>query len=178
LGVVSGMNEDSDTTPANGDGDAEFLAMQEKVRGSNIDETTLLATDYLNHFNEIVMLLEMVADMPDMLEEVKEWKPKSYKDHFRDSTIAEKDLAIEAYDYVPDIYRQPFEQTIEQINMMIASTVERLEKNFADGSIDVLRANAKTLSELIQRLMDMASAIIHGSSKTMEQSEIDILLGD
>ncbi len=62
--------------------------------------------------------------------------------------------------------------------MMIASTVERLEKNFADGSIEVLRANAKTLSELIQRLMDMASAIIHGSSKTMEQSEIDILLGD
>ena len=61
---------------------------------------------------------------------------------------------------------------------MIASTVQRLEKNLADVSNDVLRANAKTLSQLIQRLMDMASAIIHGSSKTMEQSEIDILLGD
>ena len=61
---------------------------------------------------------------------------------------------------------------------MIASTVQRLEKSLVDDSIDVLRANAKTLSQLIQRLMDMASAIIHGSSKTMEQSEIDILLGD
>ena len=61
---------------------------------------------------------------------------------------------------------------------MIASTVQRLEKNLTDDSIDVLRANAKTLSQLIQRLMDMASAIIHGSSKTLEQSEIDILLGD
>jgi uncharacterized protein YutE (UPF0331/DUF86 family) len=178
LGVVRGMNEASNTTLVSGDGDGEFLAMQDKVRGSNIDETTLLATDYLNHFNEIVMLFEMVPDMPEMLNDVKEWKPKTYKEHFHDSTIAEKDLAIEAYDHVPDIYRQPFEQTIEQINSMIASTVQRLEKNLADDSIDVLRANAKTLSQLIQRLMDMASAIIHGSSKTMEQSEIDILLGD
>ncbi len=172
------MNEASSTTPETGSGDAGFLAMREKVRGSNIDETTLLATDYLNHFNEIVMLLEMVPDMPDMLEDVKVWKPKSYKEHFQDSTIAEKDLAIEAYDHVPDIYRQPFEQTIEQINAMIASTIERLEKNIADGKADVLRANAQILSRLIQRLMDAASAIIHGSSKTMDQSEIDILLGD
>ncbi|MBC8337475.1 MAG: hypothetical protein H8E39_02160 [Alphaproteobacteria bacterium] len=152
--------------------------MREKVKGSNIDETTLLATDYLNHFNEIVMLLEMIPDMPDMLDEVKEWQPKSYSDHFRDSTIAEKDLAIEAYDYVPSIYREPFEQTVEQINAMIASTVQRLEKNIAAGDTDVLRANVETLSRLIQRLMDMASAIMHGSAKTMDQSEIDILLGE
>ncbi|MDA1089817.1 MAG: hypothetical protein O3A85_05845 [Proteobacteria bacterium] len=172
------MNEASKTTTEAGLGDDGFLAMQAKVKGSNIDETTLLATDYLNHFNEIVMLLEMVPDMPDMLEDVKEWKPKSYQDHFRDSTIGEKDLAIEAYDFVPAQYRDPFEQTVEQINLLIASTVERLEKNVIAGEDDVLRANTQSLSQLIQRLMDTASAIIHGSSKTMDQAEIDILLGD
>ena len=169
------MNETANREPDTGDG--EFLAMQQRVKGSNIDETTLLATDYLNHFNEIVMLLEMVPDMPDMLEEVKAWQPKSYKDHFKDSTIADKDLAIEAYDHVPGIYREPFEQTIEQINLMIASTVERMEANIRDGQDDVLRANVQTLSGILQRLMDMASAIIHGSAKTMDQSEIDTLLG-
>ena len=152
-------------------------AMRRKVEGSNIDPTTLLATDYLNHFNEIVMLLEMIADMPEILDDVKEWQPKTYKNHFRDSTIAEKDLAIEAYDHVPAVYREPFEQTIEQINLMIPPTVERLEKNLADGEMEVLKANAHTLSQLIQRLMDIASAIIHGSHKTMDQSEIDNLLG-
>ncbi len=111
------MNETANREPDDG----EFLAIQQRVKGSNIDETTLLATDYLNHFNEIVMLLEMVPDMPDMFEVVKAWQPKSYKDHFKDSTIADKDLAIEAYDHVPGIYREPFEQTIEQINSMIAS---------------------------------------------------------
>ena len=47
------------------------------------------------------MLLEMIPDMPDMLEDAQEWQPKSYKDHFRDSSIADKELAIEAYDIVP-----------------------------------------------------------------------------
>ena len=172
------MIEPADKAREPGVENGEYLAMQEMVRGSNIDVTTLLATDYLNHFNEIVMLLEMVPDMPEMLDDVKEWQPKSYQDHFRDSTIAEKELAIEAYGHVPAIYREPFEQTVEQINSKIASTVQRLEKNLADGETDVLRANAENLSRLIQRLMDMASAIIHGSSKTLDQSEIDVLLGD
>ncbi len=155
--------------------DSEYLAMMEKVKGTNIDEKTMLATDYLNNFNEIVMLLEM---MPEMLDEVKEWHPKSYQDHFRDSTIAEKELAIEAHDHVLDIYREPFEQTVAQINSMIASTIQRLEKNITDGETDVLRANAQTLSRMIQRLMGMASGIIHGSAKTVDQSEIDVLLGE
>ena len=178
-----GMNDTADTSPATPTsavvpGDDEFLALRERIKGSNIDETTLLATDYLNHFNEIVMLLEMVPDMPEILDDVKAWRPKTYKDHFLGSTIADKDLAIEAYDHVPDIYREPFEQTIEQLNAMIANATERLERNLADGDMDILKTNAQTVSRLIQKLMDMASAIIHGSAKTMDQSEIDVLLGD
>jgi hypothetical protein len=172
------MNQPVDKAMDSNADDGEYLAMMEKVKGTNIDEKTMLATDYLNHFNEIVMLLEMIPDMPDMLDEVKAWQPKSYQDHFRDSTIAEKDLAIEVYDHVLPIYREPFEQTVEQINSMIASTVQLLEQNISDGKSDVLRANVENLSRLIQRLMDMASAIIHGSAKTMDQSEIDTLLGN
>ena len=159
------------------DNDPELAVIRARLPGTNINQQTLLATDYLNHFNEIVMLLEMVPDMPEMLDDVKEWQPKSYQDHFRDSTIVEKDLAIEAYDFVPAIYREPFEQTISQINTMMESTVQRLEQNISDGATDVLRANVDNISKLIQRLMDMASGIIHGSAKTMDQSEIDDLLG-
>jgi hypothetical protein len=52
---------------------------------ANINPVSLLATDYLNHFNEAVMLLELIPDMPDMLEDAKRWAPKPYKQHFRDS---------------------------------------------------------------------------------------------
>src|SRR5262249_53928612 len=52
---------------------------------ANINPVSLLATDYLNHFNEAVMLLELIPDMPDMLTDAKRWAPKPYKQHFRDS---------------------------------------------------------------------------------------------
>ena len=155
-----------------------YELLRKRAEDSNLDPETLLATDYLNHFNEIAMLLEMVPDMPDMLEDVKAWKPKSYKDHFRDSTIAGKDLAIEAYDLVPAIYREPFEQTVAQIDATIASAIWRIEADIKIGDADLLRENAMSLSRILQRLMETASAIIHGSAKTLDQAEINLIIGD
>ena len=42
----------------------------ERLQGTNINTSKLLATDYLNHFNEVIMLIEMVPDMPDIIEDV------------------------------------------------------------------------------------------------------------
>ena len=79
-----------DSADISGDDTPEYLSFKKQVKGTNIIEQTLLATDYLNHFNEIVMLLEMVPDMPEIIEEAKEWTPKSYTDHFDDSTFTER----------------------------------------------------------------------------------------
>mgnify|MGYP001563766784 FL=1 len=164
--------------PAGADDDSpETRALRERARGTNVSDQTLLATDYLNHFNEVVMLLEMLPDMPEMLDEVKAWKPKAYQDHFRSSTIADRALAVEAYDHVPKRYREPFDTTVEQINRLIVTSIERLEQDIGQGNPELLRANAKTLSRVIQRLMDVAGGIIHGSQKTMAQDDIDAMLG-
>ncbi len=48
---------------------------------ANIHPATGLATDYLNHFNEPAMLLQMLADMPDMAEDVLTCPPISYVEH-------------------------------------------------------------------------------------------------
>ena len=34
------------------------------IPGTNINESTLLASDYLNHFHELVMLLEAISSEP------------------------------------------------------------------------------------------------------------------
>lgn len=151
-------------------------AMRRRVRGTNVHEQTLLATDYLNHFNEVVMVLEMIADMPEMLEEAQAWKPLSYKDHFRKSAFSDAALAVEAYDFVPARYRKPFEQTVDQLNRLIATTVERVVADVAAGDMSLVRANAGALTQVIHRLQGVASGIIHGSVKTMDQSEVDSLL--
>ena len=153
-----------------------YDAMCARVADTNLDPVTLLATDYLNHFNEIVMLLEMVADMPDILEDVKEWQPKGYCDHFRDSTIADREIAVEAYAVVPPMYKLPFEATVDAINQLIAVSVVRLEEQVASGNSDLVRETAVSRSRNIQRLMDSASAIMHGSAKQLDQDEIDRMM--
>lgn len=158
--------------------DDEYPALRARAEGTNVNEQTLLATDYLNHFNELVMTLEMLADMPELMEEAQAWAPKPYIDHFRDSTIADKELAIEAYDHAPPKFKQPFEQNISKINKLILTSVERLEADIQTGDLELVRSNARALSKVIQRLMDMCSANIHGSEATMAQSEIDNLIGE
>ena len=49
---------------------------------ANINPKTGLATDYLNHFNEAIMLLEMIPSMPECTGDFLAWEPLSYAEHF------------------------------------------------------------------------------------------------
>ena len=155
---------------------ADFAAWQDKVRGVNISAKSLLATDYLNHFNEIIMLLGMMPDMPDIIEECRSWQPKGYKDHFRDSGFRDKELAIEAYDHVPSRFQVPFEETVEQMNRVVESAIAKIDTATGDGDSATALFKAETASRLLQHLLDVASAIIHGSDVTMSQADIDAFM--
>ncbi|AWK85475.1 hypothetical protein [Azospirillum thermophilum] len=155
---------------------ADFEEWRARVRGTNISDKTLLATDYLNHFNEIVMLIEMIPDMPDMLEECRIWQPKSYAEHFRDSGFSDKDLAIEAYEHVPAKFRRPFEDTIVQAHQVIARTLDRIGADIDGGDPDKLRLDCQSSVAMIHRIIQVANGIIHGTAHVMEQGEIDLYL--
>ncbi|MBY0429840.1 MAG: hypothetical protein K2Q10_01470 [Rhodospirillales bacterium] len=152
-----------------------FLAYRDRVQGTNISAQTLLATDYLNHFNEIIMILEMIPDVPDCLEEARDWAPRSYQDHFRDSTFRDKELAIEAYDFVPSRFRKPFEDIVGQMNVMVRTSLERITAVQEDK--EQLRFVCHEASRNLQKMIDYASAVIHGSDRAMDQAEIDGFMG-
>lgn len=156
---------------------------QKLVKGTNINETTLLATDFLNHYNELVMLLDLVPDMPEMLEEAKEWRPKTYAEHFMDSTFSDKELAIAAYENAPDEYRIPFDETMKEADEKIALSINDIDTVIKADIEGQLRDAVGILSREIQEILDRASAIINGDygqeeeaeSVTLDQSEIDAL---
>jgi len=159
------------------DGDLDSLEhLREKVKGTNINEQTLLATDYLNHLNEPIMLLEMVADAPELLEELAAWHPKSYVEHFADSSFADKELAIRAYAAAPAIYREPFNKTIESAGRCICTTVDALTRLSAQGRTDDIRAIASEVTTILGELVDRASSIIHGKVTTLGQTQIDQIM--
>lgn len=145
------------------------------AQGRNINETTLLATDYLNHFNEIIMLLDLVPDMPECLEDAREWAPKSYEDHFRDSVFRDKELAILAYHNAPAKYRRPFDLTVGRMNRVVLRGLQKID---AVGDDSVARnAIVAEVTGLIRRQIDLASAIIHGNDSILQQGDIDELMG-
>ena len=61
---------------------------------ANINPATGLASDYLNHFNEAIMLLEMLSSCPDCRGDFLSWQPRSYREHFQASRFKGRLLAI------------------------------------------------------------------------------------
>jgi hypothetical protein len=148
----------------------------ERAHGSNVNEKTLLATDYLNHINEIVMLFDLVPDAPECLEDCKAWQPLGYQDHFRMSNIADRDLAIEAYEFSPPAYKEPFDRLVAEMNRLVAISIEKLDVAITDGHVDVTRLIAERASRNLQDLIGQASAVIHGTDHAVDQAQIDALM--
>ena len=158
------------------DREAKTRALCERARGSNVNDKSLLATDYLNHVNEIVMLLDLVPDAPECLEDCKAWQPLAYQDHFRASNIADRDLAIEAYEYSPPAFKEPFDRLVAEMNRLVAISIERLDVALAESNEEITRMIAERASRNLQDLIGQAGAVIHGTDHTVDQAQIDALM--
>lgn len=143
---------------------AEQLEIQPLLAAANINPDSFLATDYLNHYNEIVMLLEMVPDMPELLEDAAEWAPKSYPQHFEDSGFQAKDLAIKAYRLAPCTYRNAFEAICDEMDASIQSTLNGLAAvNIAErGMTPAAQALIRGRIESVQNMLLQLNQVIHG----------------
>ena len=146
------------------------------VEGSNISQTTLLATDYLNHFNEIVMLFGIIPDVPECFEEILEWKPKSYKEHFRQSTVKDAALAIEVYDFVPQAYKKPFEDTVRQMDNFILICSRRVGAALKNGDEVKLHRLCAAATTKMNQIIAVIDTIIHGDVRTIDQAGIDEIM--
>ncbi|MGF1592049.1 MAG: hypothetical protein ACFCUW_02145 [Kiloniellaceae bacterium] len=143
------------------------------VRGKNINRNTLLATDYLNHFNEIIMLLEMVPAMPECFADAAEWRPKSYAAHFRDSCFSDAELAIHAYENAPENFRQAFDATIAQMDRLVLEALPRIGALVEAGDPAALESGVAGVTRKLHSFVDMASSIINGNMDTLDQGQID-----
>src|SRR3954452_6453698 len=107
-------------------------ARAEQLRAANINPRSGLATDYLNHFNEAIMLLEMVPDMSECAEDFLTWTPLSYAEHFWASNFKARDLAIEAYECADPGIRTEFDNltaTMTSILIAVGSAMRDVEKD-------------------------------------------------
>jgi hypothetical protein len=143
---------------------AEQTAMQPKLAAANINPESFLATDYLNHFNEIVMLLEMIPDMPELVEDTADWAPKTYVQHFLDSGFQAKDLAVSAYEIAPPTIRAALENICGEMDRLILSTLGGLislnvvERGFSPAARDLIKQRVLAIQNLLMQL----NQVVHG----------------
>lgn len=146
-----------------------------RVSGTLINPDTLLATDYLNHFNEAAMIIGMVADIPEMLTDLEAWQPRGYADHFRAAGLDYGDLAAEAYEHAPAGVKGPFEAVVAQIERAVMIARRRIAARVAAGDLESLRELALTSSATLTALIGTAGGIIAGGRYTLSQEDVDRL---
>jgi hypothetical protein len=169
------VSEPSAPVPQSGVATAR-AALRARLHGTNINEKTLLATDYLNHFSEFVMLLDLIPDMPECLDDATAWTPKGYREHFRDSGLSSRELAIEAYDAAPPEFRDQFDSTAATIHALVPRVLDRIRDAARAGRTEGLAHECASTSTLLKGLMDAMSAIVNGEKTTIDQAGVDALL--
>jgi hypothetical protein len=137
---------------------------------ANINPRTGLATDYLNHFNEAIMLLEMIPDMPECAEDFLDWQPLSYAEHFTASHFKARDLAIEAYDSADAGVRAEF----DNVTSAMTSILTAVSAAMRDATQDKTRARlAEQATGWVKPLVALAGGIINGRGT---ETDVDYIM--
>jgi len=133
-----------------------------QLRAGNINPRTGLATDYLNHFNEAIMLLEMVPDMPECASDFLEWRPMSYAEHFTASSFKARDLAIEAYQKADTEIRAEFDQLTDSMTRILTEVGAAMRQLQQDKSRVVLAEQAIVW---VKPLVMQTAGVINGAAE-------------
>ncbi len=126
-----------------------------------------LANDYLNLFNEIVMLIEQLPIMPELFEDIQRWHPVSYIDYFNRSILPGRRSAIEAYDQLDARFRRDFEAVVDELDRRSTGAVAAVRRHFKSlGEADpqALVAICERAGAMIREVLDKATMLVnHGS---------------
>jgi hypothetical protein len=151
------------------DTDGDDHAARARLADAHVNPRTGLASDYLNHFSEAIMLLEMIIDIPECLEEFLLWTPKSYREHFLASRLSTQDIAVMAYDSADPAVRAEFDEitaAMTSILTTVAATLRATEHPQAQARLAEQTANC------LKPLVVLASGIINGAAS----ADVDAIL--
>ncbi|MBV8790912.1 MAG: hypothetical protein JO237_02560 [Pseudolabrys sp.] len=132
-----------------------------RLTQANINPVTGLATDYLNHFNEAVMLLELMADCPDCRDDFLAWQPMTYREHFAASHLKDRALAVEAYELAAPNTRRCLDTLTDTMTAVLQMAQGTLRADLKPE--DAARLAVDSVAWL-KPLVAQAGAVINGET--------------
>jgi hypothetical protein len=120
-----------------------------------------LATDYLNTFNEPIMLLEMLSSAPEFRDDFLNWQPVSYRDHFAMSHHETRNAVIAAYESANQQSRACLELLTDTMTAMLEATRAILATDLPPAKASAFAGEA---AAALKPLVARAGAVINGEA--------------
>lgn len=123
-----------------------------------------LANDYLNLFNEIVMLIEQLPAMPELIDDVFAWRPTSYLDYFTNSVLPGRGSALEAYAALSQTFRRDFEALVGELDRTAVGAIAAIRRHHrtkADSEPYTLAALCSRSGEKMREVLDRATKLVN-----------------
>lgn len=110
---------------------SEDAGALEQRAAALINPASGLANDFLNVYNEILMLIEMLPAMPELADDIFAWRPCSYRAYFMQSALPGRNDALDAYGRLEPAFRSLFETSVELLAECGVAAIRAVERALA-----------------------------------------------
>jgi hypothetical protein len=108
------------------DNDSELAARAAQL----VNPKSGIANDFLNHFNEILLLIEnLPLLLPEMVDELLQWRAKTYREYFQNSNLPGSGAALEIYANLEAEFRRDFEMMVARLNLMALEDIHYIREH-------------------------------------------------
>lgn len=131
-----------------------------------INPASGIANDYLNVFNEVLLLIENLPILlPELMEDLEQWQPISYRDYFSKSPLPGSEKALAVYENIDPGFRDKFEAKIAEVAEIarsgrdaIRAIQEQTGSLQADGVAEECSELATKLRRALMEATDMVNS--------------------
>lgn len=143
---------------------ARDLATHELQAKTLVNPVSGLANDYLNLFNELVMMLEQLPQMPELIDDLLAWRPVSYQDYFQRSQLPGRFSALAAYEKLDPNFKRRFEGFVAELDTIAVASVAAVRLQFRNGTphdLDRVAATCARAGEKMRAILIRASRLVN-----------------
>jgi hypothetical protein len=155
---------------------AEPLAAIRQGRAEAIvNPASGLANDYLNLFNEIVMLIEQLPVMPELIDDILQWRPVTYQSYFGKSILPGRASALDAYAKLDAGFRRDFETVVADLDRRAVGAVVAIRRQYkkqpetaSTAMTELCMRAGEALREVLIKASDLVN---HGRHAVLESEQ-------
>lgn len=121
-----------------------------------------LAGDYLKQFHEIVTMIGLMDRLPDLADDIRSWRPRSYVEPFADAAQRRKDEMLRIFDGFNPLMRRAFEAVAAGLDRLAQAAVDLCDHGRRPLTPDELEACA-AIGRSMRRLLERAAALVESA---------------